>query len=1016
MASPELSVPRLFLIDALGLAYRAFHAILTRRPKTPAELAADTEEERARAAAEGRAPKAVNPVKWEPLKNSRGEPTNAIYGFANSVLKVRREEPPDYWALCWDGPGPTFRHERYEGYKATRKPMPDDLLVQMPAVEDMAQALGLPVLEIPGVEADDVMASIACRAEAEGFDTVLVTSDKDMLQIVTERVKIWKPMRSGDDYTWIDRASIEREWGVPPERLRDVLALMGDSIDNVPGVPGVGEKTAAELIKTFGSIDALYERLAEVKRPALREKLAAHHESLLLSRELVTVKRDCDIPWEWETLRRGPIRRNALTRLARRYELVRLERIAAEEGVEDAEAGPAALTRAPGRRRTAAEPPEGGEAFEDVFIPPARASVPAESPVPRPAPARPAERAAAVQQATLDLFGRAERGEASREDAERRMVAVRAAAAQGLALLPVLEGGEPRLARLVGVAVAARDGASAYLPLAHAQGANAPAEAAHAWLAELLGDPAVPKIGEDLKRDAHALAAAGLPFEGLAFDVHVGSFLCDPERDHSLGALAHDSLGVTLPPFEALALGARTAEAASTGEAAPRSGKRIPASSLAPEIVGAWAERVVGVLIPLADALGAQLEARQQSTLYRTLEHPLIPVLLDMERAGVALEPQVLGAMRATAADEIARLEEELFALAGERFNLNSGPQLGRVLFEKLGMKTGRRTKTGFSTDQAVLEELAESHAFPARLLEYRALSKLQSTYLDSLPQMIDPRDGRVHTTYNQAGAATGRLSSSNPNLQNIPMRTELGRAIRKAFVAPPGRVLVGADYSQIELRVMAHLSGDPNLIEAFESGEDVHASTARRVFGVTGPLDPALRSRAKVVNFGVMYGMGARSLSQQMGISLKEAQDFIASYFRAYAGVRAYLDRTLAEARARGWVETLFGRRRYLPALADTQGAARAFAERAAINAPIQGSAADLMKLAMIRVHGALKHHHPSARLLLQVHDELVLECARDDADAVAQRVRQEMEGCHPMRVPLEVSVGRGATWFDVH
>jgi DNA polymerase-1 len=422
------------------------------------------------------------------------------------------------------------------------------------------------------------------------------------------------------------------------------------------------------------------------------------------------------------------------------------------------------------------------------------------------------------------------------------------------------------------------------------------------------------------------------------------------------------------------------------------------------------------MLLPLADALRAQLEAREQWTLYRTLEHPLIPVLVDMERAGVALDPAVLGTMSRAAGEEIARLEEQLFTMADERFNLGSGPQLSRVLFEKLGLKAGRRTKTGWSTDQAVLEELAEKHPFPRLLLEWRSLTKLKSTYLDSLPQMVDPADGRVHTTYHPAGAATGRLSSSDPNLQNIPMRSPQGRAIRKAFVAPPGRTLVAADYSQIELRVMAHLSDDPNLIAAFQSGEDVHASTARRVFGVTGALDPGLRARAKIVNFGVMYGMGPRSLSQQMGISLADAQEFIAGYFKAYARVRAFLDRTLVEARQRGYVETLFGRRRYLPGLHEAQGSARAFAERAAINAPIQGSAADLMKLAMIRVHGALKRSHPSARLLLQVHDELVLECDLDDAEAVSSLVRQEMEGCHPMRVPLEVSVGRGATWFDVH
>jgi DNA polymerase-1 len=403
--------------------------------------------------------------------------------------------------------------------------------------------------------------------------------------------------------------------------------------------------------------------------------------------------------------------------------------------------------------------------------------------------------------------------------------------------------------------------------------------------------------------------------------------------------------------------------------------------------------------------------------LYARIEHPLIRVLLEMERSGIALDRGVLAEMSGRAGEDIARLEAALYVLADERINLNSGPQVARVLFEKLQLKTGRRTKTGFSTDQGVLEELAAEHAFPKLLLEYRALAKLKSTYLDALPAVAEAADGRVHTTFHQAVAATGRLSSSDPNLQNIPFRTPQGRAIRRAFVAPAGALLVGGDYSQIELRVMAHLSQDPALIEAFESGADVHASTARRIFGVPdGELDPALRARAKIVNFGVMYGMGARSLARQMGIGLAEAEDFIRHYFGVYARVREFLDGTVEEGRARGWVQTLMGRRRYLPDLASPHGGLRSLAERAAINTPIQGSAADLMKLAMIRLDAALKRQRPSARLLLQVHDELLLECPAADAEAVAALTRDELQGCFPLRVPLEVSVGIGPTWFDVH
>jgi len=512
----------------------------------------------------------------------------------------------------------------------------------------------------------------------------------------------------------------------------------------------------------------------------------------------------------------------------------------------------------------------------------------------------------------------------------------------------------------------------------------------------------VPKVGHDLKADSHVLLGAGLRLEGLTFDVHVGSFLCDPERDHSLVALARDFLGEVLPALEAVVVRGRSRPSlAALGVLGARLG----------------ATRAAAALWRLEEALRAQLESREQWGLYREIEHPLIPVLLGMERSGIALDRAVLAEMSGRAAEDIARLEEALYVLADERINLNSGPQIARVLFGKLRLKTGRRTKTGFSTDQGVLEELAGEHPFPKLLLEYRALSKLKSTYLDALSSVADSADGRVHTTFHQAVAATGRLSSSDPNLQNIPFRTPQGRAIRRGFVAPEGALLVGADYSQIELRVMAHLSGDPALIEAFQSGEDVHASTARRIFGVKeGELDPALRARAKIVNFGVMYGMGARSLAQQMGIGLAEAEDFMRHYFGVYARVREFLDGTVEEARARGWVQTLKGRRRYLPDLASPNGAQRSLAERAAINTPIQGSAADLMKLAMIRVDQALKLQRPSARLLLQVHDELLLECPAADAEVVAALTRAEMQGCFALRVPLEVSVGLGPTWFDVH
>jgi DNA polymerase-1 len=610
-----------------------------------------------------------------------------------------------------------------------------------------------------------------------------------------------------------------------------------------------------------------------------------------------------------------------------------------------------------------------------------------------------------VIQGTLDLWSSpavTEEAQQERETLEASLHAVLARSLHGLALLPVLDERATGRAGPVGLALAARDGTACYLPLRHEAGPNLVASRAREWVAHALADPGTPKVGVDLKASLHALARLGWPLLGLEFDLHIASFVCDPTRDHSLDGLSRDFLGLALPPLGA----------------PPARGKpRATIAALPVRETAAAATRRAAALFPLADALRAQIESREQGLLYRNLEHPLIEVLYEMEKEGVMLDRAVIAEQSARFADEIARLRGELLEQAGEEINLDSGPQIAQVLFEKLGLKPGGKTPGGaLSTRSEVLEELARAHPFPAKLLEYRALTKLKSTYLDALPLATDPADGRVHTTYEQAGAATGRLASYDPNLQNIPMRSPQGRAIRRAFVAPPGRVLVGADYSQIELRVMAHLSGDANLIQAFQSGEDVHESTARRVFNVEGPLDPALRARAKIVNFGIMYGMGARSLSTQMGIGFEEAQQFIAHYFRVYARVREYLDQIVAEARRTGYVVTLLGRRRYLPELASERGAERALAERVAINTPIQGSAADLMKLAMIRVRASLKHGHPSARLLLQVHDELLLECPAEEATAVSEQVRAEMEGCFELSVPLQVTVGRGPTWFDVH
>ncbi len=952
-------MPRLVVFDALGLAYRAYYAFITR-----------------------------------PLRNARGENTSAIFGMGNMLTKFRRDLKPDRWALAWDGPGPTFRHEMYSDYKAHRPPMPDELRSQLTPIEDLARCLGLPVIEKPGMEADDVMATLSKVGSEAGYEVLLITGDKDMLQLVDGKVVVLAPAAKGDDYTRLDPDGVRAKWGVGPEQIRDVLALMGDASDGYPGVPGVGEKTAVELMGTFGDLDTLYDRLAEVKKPALLKKLTENKALAYLSRDLATVRRDLDLGLTLDDLAVAPVRRDELLTFAKRWEVRRLENIANEFGVSEAEAGAPAPQRPAERRGRAAEEPAAAPAPEPSLFGHGTITPPS-APLPATLTEGPQGDlfAAAASEAAADAG-------VSLELLTERIHAVRARALFGLAVLPIAFGDSARTGTLIGVAFATRSGDHCYVPLAHAQGPNFSAEQFLKWFGPILADVTVDKVAHDWKRALHELAQGQLGVANPSFDVRIGSFLCDPQRDHSLLALASDVLGVGLDPIEPPAVRGR-----------PRTGPgTLPVADVA-----ARAGRQAAALLPLAEALRAQLDAREQTKLYTELEHPLISVLTTMERTGVALDVPVLTQMSRTMAGEIATLEEKLYALAGETLNLASGPQLGKILFEKLGLPAKKKTKTGWSTDSEVLEGLATQHEFPARLLEWRALTKLKSTYVDALPLAVDARDGRVHTTFDQAGAATGRLASLDPNLQNIPMRTPQGRAIRKAFIAAPGCVLVGADYSQIELRVMAHLSGDENLVEAFTAGEDIHAATARRIFKVEGDVPPELRSRAKIVNFGVLYGMGARSLADQMGLELKDAKSFIEDYFNVYAGVRRFLDATVVEARERGWVATLLGRRRYLPELRSGNGMERAFAERAAINTPIQGSAADLVKLAMLSVHRALSKRG-GARLLLQVHDELLVECPRGDAETISSLVKREMEGCYPLRVPLTVSVGAGDTWFDVH
>jgi DNA polymerase-1 len=957
-----MRVPRVFLLDGLALAYRSHYAFIRR-----------------------------------PLVNARGEHTSALFAFANTVIKLRTDEKPDYWALAWDAEGPTLRSQEYTAYKATRKPMPEELAAQLEPLKELAAALGLPLLEAPGYEADDVMATLARRAVEDGMEAVLVTSDKDLQQLVRPGVRVLSPRgRQGDEDLWLDEAEVEAKWGVPPSSLRDLLALMGDTVDNVPGVPGIGEKTAAQLIGRFGNLETLYARLGEVERESMRKKLKEHREAAFFSRKLVTVQEDLELEFGWERLTVRPPDAEKLQALGERYELRRLLTWA-----EQVRSGSLAMAGA-------------GGSFAPENLKTVTGAKESATPAPTApaAPALPPARVASnevVQSTllfesdavvTLEPYGPPVRILSTSKDLEE-LVRELKTAPSGFVLDTETTSEEPMRAGLVGIGFST-GGRPAYVPLAHREGRNMPFERAAEALGPLLADARRPKLGQNLKYDALVLERAGLPVRGLAFDTMIASYLLDPEGSHGLDHLSRVHLGIEKIPTSALI--GRGRQARTMDEVS------IP-------LVAGYCGEDVHCTWLLADRFRPQLDSRDQTRLLADVEMPLVTVLMDMEHEGVLVDRDLLGRMSKSLESELVRLEGLIFASAGGTFNINSGQQLAEILFKRLGLPARKKTQSGLSTDAFVLEELAVLHELPRLILQYRQVAKLKSTYVDAIPALIHPETGRVHTEFHQTVAATGRLSSSNPGLQNIPMRTPLGREVRKAFVARPGWKLVGADYSQIELRIMAHLSGDPALTEAFTQGKDVHAATAAQVFGLKDRAPtPDERARAKVVNFGIMYGMGARALSLQLGLTLAEASAFIRDYFRVHAGVKRFLDATIEDVRQKGYVSTILGRRRYLPDVTSPSPRARSNAERAAINTPLQGSAADLVKVAMVRIHERLAREGSRARLVLQVHDELLLESPAAEVERVGSVLSEEMVRAVTLDVPLEVSVGIGENWFDVH
>ncbi|HUL60879.1 MAG TPA: DNA polymerase I [Anaeromyxobacteraceae bacterium] len=898
-------MPTLTLIDGSGFIFRAYHAI-------------------------------------PHLSTTKGVPTNAVLGFTTMLLKALREHAPTHVALVFDAGRRSFRHDLDPGYKASRPEAPDDLASQFPLVRDVARALAVPVIEEAGFEADDIIGTLACRARDAGWEVVVVTGDKDFAQLVDGRLSLYDPMAEASGRGgWTGPAEVEKKLGVPPDRVIEYMAILGDKIDDVPGIPGVGEVTAAALIRKFGNVEEMLRRAGEIPSAVsrggekLRDKIVANADRIRLNRKLVALRCDLELPFRPDSFGRRAPDEPKVRALFSELEFSRL--------------------------------------LKDLPAPPPTA--------------------------------RADRAEVILDRAALDAAVAALAAADAVGIRPVLGGPSPRRDPVVGIALGGA-GRAFYLPLRHRY-LGAPAQLAEADAREGLR-PLVEserrKHAHGLKAATHAFAQLGLAWRGPGLDTELASLLLLPtRREHALADVARERLAAELPRDP------------SGGDAARKS-ERVPVEGLEVERVAAWAGSLAAVLPDLAPVLERGLADEGLARLHDEVERPLVPVLVEMERAGIAVDRSAMEGMSAEFGKAMEELEGRIHAEARHPFNIASTRELAQVLFTELNLPVLKRLKTGPSTDQDVLEKLAEQHALPRLVLEHRSLSKLKGTYVDALPQLVEA-DGRIHTTFHQAGAATGRLSSSDPNLQNIPVRTELSRRIRAAFVAPEGRRLLSADYSQIELRILAHYSGDAALAESFLKGEDVHTRTAAETFGCgPGEVTPDMRRVAKVLNFGIAYGLSAFGLSQRLDLPGAEAQAIIDRYFTRYAGVRRYVDRAVEQARKTGESRTLFGRVRAMPEIAARNPALRMAAERTAINTPIQGTAADIVKVAMIRVRDAIDRERRDARLLLQVHDELVLEVAEREVEPVVALVRREMMGAAQLTVPLEVEVGHGRSWAEAH
>jgi len=894
-----------------------------------------------------------------PLSTPQGLPTHAIYGFTNMLLKVVREKKPDYLAVAFDSAAPTHRHQEYEAYKAQRPQMPDSLSIQIPYIHKVVEAMNIPILQEEGLEADDLIGTLAQKAEEAGNEVTLVTGDKDMYQLLSPQTKIYDTMKE-KEYRVED---VKARFGVEPSRMIDIMGLMGDASDNIPGVPGIGEKTAVKLISEFGDLDRLLSQLDRVKPPKLQDNLKKFSDQALLSRRLATIRKDCSIDARLSSYR---FKEPDLSRLVPLFKELGFERLI-KSFSQDAYPAPQ-------------DSPTSRENMH-IKIKPIR------------------------NEAGLDLL--IERLKSAKN------IALALQTDSALSMKSVMKG--------LYLAVPARtesgnEQEAFSIPLDSTRSSErstvstSPAltdETLFAFLKPILEDPTIPKYGHDLKRAFVIFKRLGIQLQPLSFDTMIASYLINPIRQsHRLDIIALEYLPQPLPALAQL-------PASSANEADLLTEQAGTSSDQNAAYFGAMSLLVLNLVRPLDD----QLKCQGLEELYHNIELPLIEVLADMEMNGCKVDRGRLEAISKELDQKLEEMTRRIFIMAGGEFNLLSPKQLSEVLFNRLGLKPIKKTKTGFSTNEEVLEQLALQHELPAEILNFRQLSKLKSTYADALPLAINPKTGRIHTTFHQTITATGRLSSSDPNLQNIPIRTEWGYRIRSAFIAEKGRLLLSADYNQIELRILAHLSQDPQLLSAFRQDIDVHTRTAMELFGLPkDQITVEMRRAAKTVNFGVIYGLSPHGLAINLGISQSEAKRYIDNYFSVYAGVKQFIDRTIEEAKKIGYVKTLFNRRRPLPELRAENNATRNAGERLAINTPIQGTAADLIKSAMVKIAQRLKNQHHHAKMILQIHDELLFEVPEQEAEIISSLVKEEMESVMALSVPLTVDVGIGANWAEAH